>query len=242
MKKTLTLLIILFLIAISFDVKAQKAESLWIDLRGGLNTSFIVNQNAYGNGELDYATTFGFTAGLGASYFLTDVWGINASFTWAKIGQNYSGMQSSGDAKRKVKLNYLELPLLAMRKIEGTKVPTWIAFGPELMFLTGAKQDYHRKDGGPLPKGENMIEGITDIKERFKPVDIAMNITLSKMYDIYENSKFRLLLTANMAYGLTDMNSKDWRILNMKNKYDGSHNFYMGMKVGVMYRAFVKED
>jgi len=242
MKKTLTLLIILFLITLSFDVKAQKAKSLWIDLRGGLNTSFIVNQNAYGNGELDYATTFGFTAGLGTSYFLTDVWGINASFTWAKIGQNYSGMQSSGDATRKVKLNYLELPLLAMRKIEGAKVPTWIAFGPELMFLTGAKQDYHRKDGGPLLKGENMLEGNTDIKERFKPVDIAMNITFSKMYDIYENSKFRLLITANMAYGLTDMNSKDWRIPNMKNKYDGSHNFYIGMKVGVMYRAFVKKD
>lgn len=242
MKKIFPFLFLSIAYAFSFDAQAQKPETLWLDARAGLNTSFIINQNAYGNGELDYGTTFGLTAGLGASYFISEVWGAGASLSWAKLGQNYSGQQSSGDAKRKMKLSYIELPLLAMRKIVGPTHPTWISFGPQLMFLTGAKQDYQRNDGGPLPKGEFMTEGVTDIKERFKPIDVALNISLSKIYDVYENSKLRMLVTANMAIGLTDINSKDWHTPNMKGEYAGSHNFYLGMKVGVMYRAFVKED
>jgi hypothetical protein len=240
MKKLL--LFILLILSVSFTLMAQQAKSLWLDMRAGINTSFIINQNAYGNGELDYATTFGFTAGPGASYFLSEKWGVNTSLTWAKIGQNYSGLQSSGNADRKIRLNYLELPLLAMNKIAWAKQPTWIAFGPELMFLISAKQDYQREDGGPLPNEISMVEGITNVKDRFNPVDLALNITLCKIYDLYENSKFRLLVTANMAYGLTDMNSKNWHTTNLQNKYAGSHNFYMGIKIGLMNKAFVNEE
>jgi len=241
MKKFILLLFFLICVLLP-DTKAQEAKSLWIDMRAGINTSFIINQNAYGNGELDYATTFGFTAGAGAGYFLSDKWGVTTSLTWAKIGQNYSGTQSSGDATRKVRLNYIELPFMAMRKTEASQRPTWIAFGPELMFLTGAKQDYHRENGGTLPKGENMVEGITDIKDRYKPVDVALNLSLNKIYDIYENRKLRMLVSANMAIGLTDINSRDWHTPNLKNKYSGSHNFYIGIKVAVMYRAFIKKE
>jgi hypothetical protein len=242
MKKTDLFLVSFIFYALSIPVQAQQAKSLWLDAHAGINTSFIINQNAYGNGELDYATTFGFTAGPGASYFLSDIWGVNVSLTWAKLGQDYSGLQSSGDATRKVKLNYLELPLLAMRKIKSANHPTWFAFGPEIMFLTVAKQDYHREDGGPLPKAEYLVEGITDIKERFAPIDLALNVSLNKIYDIYENNKLRLLLSANMAIGLTDMNNKDWHTPNMKGDYAGSHNFYLGIKAGLMYKAFIKED
>jgi hypothetical protein len=240
MKKSL--FFVLLILLVSFSSMAQPARSLWLDARAGLNTSFIVNQNAYGNGELDYATTFGFTAGPGASYFLSDKWGVNTSIIWAKIGQNYSGLQSSGNAKRKVMINYLELPLLAMRRIVKAKQPTWIAFGPELLLLTSAKQDYNREDGGPLPNKNSMVEGITNIKDRFNPVDLALNITLSKIYDIYTNSKFRLLVSANLAYGLTDINSKNWHTPNLQNKYAGSHNFYVGIKIGLMYKAYVNEE
>jgi hypothetical protein len=232
--------ILFFLIALSQGVRAQKEKSLWIDARAGLNTSFIVNQNAYGNGELDYATTFGLTAGLGASYYLTYTWGFSAAISWAKLGQNYSGLQSSGDATRKVKLNYLCIPLLAMRKIGSVKKHTWFGFGPELMFLTGAKQEYHRKNGGPLPKPDFMKEGLTDIKERFSPVDVALKISLNKIYDVYQNRNYRLFFSANMAMGLVDMNKKSWHTPNMHGVYAGSHNFYMGITAAVMYQASVK--
>jgi hypothetical protein len=243
MKKIAHFLIFILVYLGSSGIYAQKAKSLWFDVCAGINTSLIINQNAYGNGELDYATTFGFTGGPGTSYLLSDNWGINTSLTWSKLGQNYSGSQSSADAIRKVKLNYLELPLLAMHRIKGTKNPTWIAFGPEFMFLAGAKQDYHREnDGSELPKPLTMVEGNTDIIDRFNPVDIGLNISLKKIYDLYENSKLRLVVTANMAIGLTDMNSKEWQTPNMKGDYSGSHNFYLGIKAGLMYRAYIKED
>lgn len=242
LKKTSFFLVILFLSLLSVSVHAQKAKSLWLDAKTGLNTSIIINQNAYGNGELDYATTFGLTAGLGATYYLSKSWGVTTSLNWLKLGQNYSGLQSSGDATRKVKLHYLEVPVLAVRSIGKPKNLTWIAFGPELMFLFSAKQDYHRVKGGILPKPDYMVEGITDIKERFKPVDVAINISLSKIYDIYQNRNFRLLLSANMAVGLTDINGKDWHTPNMHGDYSGSHNFYMGIKAGIIYRAYTFKE
>ena len=242
LKKTTFFLVLLLIFTISTDLQAQKSKSLWLEAKAGLNTSVIINQNAYGNGEMDYATTFGLTAGLGANYYLTEKWGVNASFNWSKLGQNYSGMQSSGDAKRKVKLNYLEVPLLALRRVGRPKNLTWVSFGPEIMFLLNAKQEYERENGGPLPKPDYLIEGTTDITNRYKPIDIALSFAISKIYDVYQNRNFRFLISANMAVGLSDINSKEWKTPNMHGSYAGSHNFYMGIKAGIMYKAFVKKE
>jgi hypothetical protein len=240
-KKKIIPVIISFLICIlSLRGQAQQPKSFWIAATGGANTSLIVNQNAYGNGEMDYATTVGPTLGPGMGYFVSNKWGINTSANWARLGQNYRGMQSSGDATRKLKLDYLEFHLLAMRRILNSDQPVWIAFGPELMVLLAARQEYHRENGSPLPKSEYMLQGNTDITSRFRPVDIALNIALNRMFDVYKNRKFMLLITANMAYGLTDINRKDWSIPNIQGIYAGSHNFYIGIRAGVMYRATVK--
>lgn len=210
---------------------------MWIALTGGVNTSLIVNQNAYGNAEMDYASTVGLTGGPGVRYFISNKWGINSSVNWARLGQNYKGNQSGGDATRKVKLDYVEFHLLAMRRITTINQPTWIAFGPEIMLLTAAKQVYHRGEGSPLPHAEYLIEGTTDIKNRFRPVDVALNLSLNRLFDVYKNRRFMLLVTANMAYGLTDINRSGWNNENLQGVYAGSHNFYMGIRAGVMYRA-----
>jgi len=41
----------------------------------------------------------------------------------------------------------------------------------------------------------------------------------------------------NSAIGLTDINSKDWQLKQMDGTYKGSHNFYLGFKVGLMFNA-----
>ena len=40
------------------------------------------------------------------------------------------------------------------------------------------------------------------------------------------------------AYGLKDINAADWRIENNDGEYNGSHNAYGGIKVGVAYVLF----
>jgi hypothetical protein len=240
MKKTLLLVTFLMFGLLKASVEAQEAKSLWIAATAGLNTSLIINQNAYGNGEMDYSTTLNFTAGPGIRYFISEKWGINSSVNRARLGQNYRGLQSGGQATRKVKLDYVEFHMLVMRKIENANLPTWIAFGPEIMFLTAARQEYSREEGNMLPKPEFLVEGTTDIKDRIKPIDVALNFSLNRMFDVYKNKRFMLLLTANLAYGLTDINKKTWNTPNMHNEYAGSHNFYMGIRAGVMFRALKK--
>jgi len=219
------------------DARAQRPKTFWIAATAGVNTSLIINQNAYGNGELDYATTLGLTAGPGVRYFFSDKWGINSSLNWARLGQNYRGLQSGSLATRKVNLDYIAFHLLAMRRITRAAQPTWIAFGPEIMYLTAAKQEYHREAGNLLPGAEFLIEGNTDIKNRFRPVDFALNFSLNRMFDVLENRRIMLLITSNIAYGLTDISRSEWNIPNMHGKYAGSHNFYMGISAGFMFNT-----
>jgi hypothetical protein len=44
------------------------------------------------------------------------------------------------------------------------------------------------------------------------------------------------LLSLNSAIGLTDINNTAWRIPNTHDAYGKSHNFYVGLKVGFMYK------
>lgn len=53
-------------------VFSQKKKSLWLHAIGGINSSWIANQNAYGNPEFEYATTFKLSAGGGITYYITD--------------------------------------------------------------------------------------------------------------------------------------------------------------------------
>jgi hypothetical protein len=228
-------------IAITGNVQAQESRSIWLTASAGVCTSIILNQNAYGNGEQDYSTTLGYVAGAGARYLISNKFGVTSTVSLVKLGQNYRGVQSSGEANRKVNLDYIELPLLAMYRITNAQNTTWIAFGPDIMFLVSAKQKYNRKDGNPLPKPDYLIEGSTDVKDRFKPIDLAINFSLNRIFDIdYRKRNLLLLMSANMTFGLTDINSNDWRIPNMHGNYAGSHNFYMGIRAGLMYRAFKK--
>ena len=221
---------------LSFHLEAQQLNSFWLNGITGINSNWILNQNAYGNPEMAYAPSFGFTGGVGASYFMSKKWALNGSVLLSKLGQKYSGEQAGANAEREVTLHYLEVPLLFMRKIPFMKFPTWISAGPDFMILLKANQKYSREDGGEnLPNPEGMAEG--DITERFKPLDVALNISLNRMFYVNYFKSIMLLVSANSSFGLLDMNSAEWQILNTHSVYAASHNFYIGFKVGLMFKA-----
>jgi hypothetical protein len=236
MKKHILSLIAIFMLVFSFHLEAQQVNSFWLNGITGINSNWILNQNAYGNPEMAYAPSFGFTGGVGASYFIRKKWAIDGSVLLSQLGQKYSGEQAGANAERKVTLNYLEVPLLFMRKIPFRKFPTWISAGPDIMILLRAKQEYSREDGGNnLPNPEGMAEG--NITERFKPADIALNVSLNRMFDLNYFKSIMLLVSANSSFGLLDMNSAEWQIPNTHGVYAASHNFYIGIKVGLMFKA-----
>jgi hypothetical protein len=218
------------------QAEAQQVNSLWLSGSAGVNSNWILNQNAYGNQEIEYAPTFGFSGGLGGYYFKSRKWGLNGSLLMTQIGQNYTGMQGGAEADRKVKLTYVNVPLLLMKKIPGLKYPSWISFGPEILFLLKADQQYQRDEGGSsLPNPEGMAQG--DITDRFKPIDLAVNFSLNRMIEINYFRSIMFLLTFNSSFGLTDINSADWQIPNTKDEYGSSHNFYVGVKAGLMFKV-----
>ena len=236
MKKHILSLITIFMLMLSFHLEAQQLNSFWLNGISGINSNWILNQNAYGNPEMAYAPLFGFTGGVGASYFVSKKWALNGSVLLSKLGQKYSGEQAGAQAERNVKLIYIEVPFLLMRKIPLMKYPTWISAGPDIMILLKAKQEYSREDGGySLPKPDGMAEG--DITERFKPIDVALNISLNRMYNLNYFKSIMLLVAANSSFGLLDINSADWQKPNTHGVYAASHNFYIGLKVGLMFKA-----
>jgi hypothetical protein len=219
----------------SVAVKAQQAHSVWFNAVLGVNSAWIMNQNAYGNQEFEYATSFGPNGGIGATYFYQRHWGVNGSLLLSQTGQNYSGYQAGGVADRKIKLTYLEVPLLIMKDLRAFQYPTWISFGPDVLILLNANQDYSREGGNSLPNPDGMIDGA--VKDRYKPIDIALNFSVNRMYNIDYFRKLMFLVSANTAVGLTDINTKEWQIPNTHDIYRGSHNFYIGIKLGMMFKV-----
>lgn len=235
MKSSIKKLLILSSVLLSLQAFSQEEGTYYLDARVGFNNIWIANQNAYGNMEMPYGTTFGLTGGLGFTYF-GEGWAFNSSPVFAQLGQSYSGEQNGGETDRKIKLNYIQVPLMGMYEIKFTQTPTWIAFGPELSFLLGAKQDYMRTGGYPLPKPENLIIGITDVKDRFKSFDLGLAFAVNKLFEMNYSDKFMFMLSFNTGLGLLDMNKKDWQIPNPKGVYKGSHNFYIGLKTGLLFK------
>jgi len=236
MKSYLQSLIFIFMLLYTTSVYAQQKGSLWTSVIAGVNSSLILNQNAYGNPEMAYMPTFGLTAGFGAAYFHSYSWGYSTSLMVSKLGQNYSGMQAGAEAERKVKLLYLEVPFLIMKNVSFIKKPTWIGFGPDLMILLKATQDYSRAEGSePLPNPEGMSTG--NIKDRFKSTDVALNLSLNQMYRLDYLEKLMLVLSLNTAIGITDINSSEWQTPNTHGEYGKSHNFYIGFKAALMFKS-----
>lgn len=225
----------IILLFLTFSGRSQQVRSLWLQGSTGINSVWLLNQNAYGNPEMAYATTFGFTGGLGVNYFMSRDWGVNGSASLARFGQDYSGDQSGAMANRKVKLTYVEVPLMIMRQLPYMNHPTFISAGPDLRFLVKAYQNYMRENGGQqLPNADGMIDG--DITERFKPIDIAINLSFSRMAEVNYKSNLMLMFSVDSSFGLMDINKTGWQTPNTHGEYAGSHNFYIGVKVGLMFK------
>jgi len=234
MKKFFLSLITIFLLLNFAAVQAQQSHSYWIYGVAGLSSNWILNQNAYGNPEMDYSTTFGPSVEAGFNYFLTDRLGLDGSLMMINLGQNYAGLQAGGNAERKVKLTYFEVPLSLMINIPYMHFPTWLSFGPDFMVLLNAQQKYKRDGGSPLPYPDRMASG--EIMDRFKRTDIAVHFAMNKMFSVNNSSKVMILLSVNSALGLTDINNKEWQKPNSQGDYGRARNFYIGIKAGVMYK------
>jgi hypothetical protein len=237
-RQTHTLLILFLLLPLT--QYAQREKSLWLDVNAGLNSIWIVNQNSYQNEELNYSSTFGLSGGLGVRYFASDLWGFGSTPGFIQLGQKYAAEFDGDNVTRSVKLSYIQVPLLAMVNMNSSTNPSWFCFGPNVLFLLSADQKFVNEGSNyHAYNPQNLNDGL--ITERFKPVDVMLDISFNKMYRL-SSRELMFLLSFNTAFGLTDINSKDWQLPQVTGtkagEYKGSHNFYLGISAGLMFDAF----
>jgi len=208
----------------------------------GANSTWILNQNMYGNPKLDYNLKSGFS-GVAAYKYLMNKFGYSFGLGIGNLGQKYSGNMVGADAKLRINLTYLEVPVMGLYKLGGNKQQTWISFGPQLMYLVSAQQDFQRDEGQLITEPEMLNPGSTDVINRFNNTDIMLAVEMTHIFastftnirPFISDQKTMWSLSLKSAIGLTDINSPEFRVSTTRNIYAGSHNFYLGINIGYMF-------
>lgn len=234
-----------FFIVIIFTIPiltlAQQKNTSWISADIGVNNTWILNQNMYGNPELPYIAKFGYSGDITYQHF-NNVKGYSVGLGIANLGQKYEGEMAGAYAQRKVNLTYLKLPVMGIYNLGGKRQRTWLSVGPQLMFLLDARQDFNRTGESPIPDPELMSQGSVNMTKRFNPLDVMLAFGLTDFFPIKvrnvtpfkASEKIMWSLSLDGAIGLSDINQKQFQISNTHNVYAGSHNFYLGIRIGIM--------
>ena len=235
MKKILSCFILAIILTCPLLTTAQRVNSAWLSADLGGNNAMILNQNAYGNPEMAYSPKFNISGSLTFNKFLQQ-YGYSAGFGIGHLGQNYSGDMAGAPAERRIKLTYLQVPVLGMYYLNGYTQNKWVSFGLQFMYLLAAKQEFDRQEGGRVLPNEALLKTNDNVMSYYQPYDVMLKLEYTNVYSMGLSHKLKALLSLKSAVGLTDINAKGYRVENIIQKtYGGSHNFYLGLHVGIMY-------
>jgi hypothetical protein len=228
---------LLALLLACFTSTSQNEGRLYLEPSVAFTSRMIMNQNAYGNPEMPYVFSYGVHTGIKAYYFTSPNFGLNGGIGYGLYGQNYAGIQREAEAIRKMRLDYLQIPAMAMFSLHQGNNPTWFSIGPQLNILLSANQSFARDTGPVLKNPEYLPQGETNVYRWFKPYDVMLAMEFSWLLQARHYSRLFYCLSIYSAIGLLDINRKDYQIKNFSNIYGGSHNFYLGLRLGLMHRV-----
>ena len=150
----------------------------------------------------------------------------------------------STTVKRKISLNYFQIPLLFKYRTGGESAKFFLAVGPQLDLLLSGKQTFDPSNPmydtlrpQPIIGGTFKIS-TEDIKERYSSLEIMGRLDLGVEIIVAKHLFIDLALT--MAYGFMDINSTDWRIPDYATPpatgtYNKSNIAYAGINLGINY-------
>jgi hypothetical protein len=240
MKKFFSLVFLALLVGVGPSF-AQK--QLYFGAQGtGLN-SWITNQQNYGRPDMDYVATFGGGGNINIGFDFNNHIGLQLQFGYEKLGQKFKDSNVVNDTTysytRNIKLNYLKLPLLFKYRTSGEVAKFYFMVGPQFNFLLSANQTYYKNDVKVEDQYQNPITnesvklGEEDITSYYTSYDIFARLDFGADIIIVKNLFLNFGLS--FAYGLTDINSTDWRVPNSSGDYNPSHNIDIGFNVGINY-------
>lgn len=255
------ILVLALAMSLTFSLAAQESSYLVNDKNhvflGPLvqgNIIGIANQNNYGFSEMDYMIPFGFSAGvvLGKEWSRKDR--LELALQYSSAGQSYRMDQNMETLKKKVQLQYLQLPVMYKRAIyymTDTKAEYLInvGMGLQMGYLTSADIEWQRGDENltmlsfltqnPNPRAQVISDMLTpsgqptSYDDLFQSYDVGGLMSLGIIYKT--NLKWMLELELRGYYGFTDINKEEWRLENRKDMYGASRNISGGLRVAFLY-------
>jgi len=236
------------LVLLSLNVNAQKGKELIFGVGGALNSVWIMNQNFYGEPEVDYAPKMGYATSFILGYNFDENMSIMTELQYSLQGQKYDGKQNlvGGDTynvERDINLRYFNIPLFFKYSFGTTQTKFRFLAGPQFGFLMEATQDYLRDDTkiGTVAQdlnGKSFVTDASNITDRFESMDISLVLDVGA--DIHFSDQFFLSAGGRINYGLKDINAADYRINDLDGEYNPSHNFWGGLYISINYKLDIE--
>ncbi len=246
MKKYFLITIVFSLLLTSSSI-AQKGKELIFGAGGAVTSVWIMNQNFYGEPEVDYAPKMGYAISFNLGYNFTENISAITELQYSLQGQKYEGKQNIDGFKYKVKrdinLRYLNIPLFFKYAFGTEDVKFRVLAGPQIGILLEATQDYTRdgkKQGGELINldGDSFVPYASNITDRFEQIDISMTFDIGA--DIHISDKFYVSAGIRGNYGFKDINAPAYRMDDLDGEYTPSHNAWGGLYVSINYKLDVE--
>lgn len=245
--KKLAIIITAFILMVSFNSMAQKGKEVILGAGTAITSTWIMNQNFYGEPEVDYAPKVGYDVSFNFGYNFTENISALAELQYSLQGQKYEGKQSIDgikyDVERDINLRYFNIPVFFKYAFGTEDLKFRVLAGPQIGILLEATQDYTRdgqKQGDPVYDldGEEFIPYASNITDRFEHIDFSMAVDIGA--DIHVSDKFYVSAGLRGNYGFTDINASAYRLQDLDREYSPSQNVWGGLYISINYKLDVE--
>lgn len=254
-----------FFVGSSGALLAQQG-GFFIGAEGSYNMTIILNQQNYGQKEMDYdgATLKpSFAAFIG--YDINGKTSILVGAGLIKGGQKYKDSYGNSDNLAKdIQLNYLSIPISVVQVFSGKDLykgtNLFVRLGAQFNILQSATVEHFVNDkvsnlqsfanyaaggGAFINFNESKIKELTnangdldDDAALFQKTDIKGILGIGARS--YLSEQLSLDIELRTGISITDINATDWRIDGYKDgkrqTYAPSRNAFIGINVGISYR------
>lgn len=220
-----TLLYCIPALFLSLSAWAQKNTILAGSVLGVRNV-WVLNQNNYGQPEMEYRARFGTSFGLSGGYGFSDRFSIYMEIAHASQGQLYAQEATySGTIYKDINLRYLQFPVLLRFTGCDCNNRFFALLGPQFGLLYAADIGYRN--------AEDFSFTYAGAQDRFLRNDLGIAFGLGMESQLTKS----VILSSGLRtyWGLTDTNHPDWRISSYGKTYKKSTNAYWGVQIGIFW-------
>ncbi len=222
---------------------------LYVGARAGIGLPAIINQNNYGQSELDYNISVKPIGSILLGYNLSDDNEIQLRMAYRGTGQSYTGTAQSTMYDRTIRSSSLNIAVayrFDLASPENVVQKIYFLIGPRLGLLLTAEQEF-KINGSETDfltyvldrknPNESKIVALgepADHKDFFTSYDLGMFGGVGFENSINDQLYWNIEMIGSI--GITDINSLNWKLPNREESlYESSYNIIGGLNVGITY-------